>query len=299
MYFGKPVAVTSAILTSSTVAETVADWSSLTNYAASVQVRREINGIQRVCTSAQASNLNHDPAMDTTGTWWTIGPATNRYKMFDASRGSQTEVADEIEVTLALPGLVNALAIQNVDADEIRIVQTDEVDGDVYDETFSMVSDSGITDPWAYSFTPITRIADLTLIELKPYANSTVTVTISNSGSTARCGELAPAWLRDYGGTRWGGVIGIQDYSLKDEDGLGGFDVLERGYARRMTLQVIVPTVLVDTLVDDLAKQRAAKTLFVGDQDYGATALIGFVKDWSVELGVEVSLLNIEIESLA
>lgn len=298
MYFGKPVAVTSAILTSSNVAETVAAWSLGTVYASGAKVRREIAGIERVCTSAQGTNQNHDPATDD-GTWWTIGGPTNRYKMFDGSRGSQTENADSIVVSLTLPGLVNAVAIQNVDADEIRIVQTDPVEGDVYDETFTMVSNSGITDPWAYSFTPITRIADLTMIELKPYADSTLTVTLSNTGSTARCGELAPAWLRDYGGTRWGAAVAIQDYSVKEADGLGGYDVVERAYARRMTLQVIVETVLVDTLVDDLARLRATRTLFVGDQDFGATALIGFVKDWSVELGLDVSLLNIEIESLA
>ena len=297
MYFGRRIAITESLLTSSNVAETVAAWSSLTTYASGAQVRRAVGGIQRVCTSLQNTNQDKDPATETA--WWSVGAPTNRYAMFDGSPGSQTSNADEIVVTFATTGLVNTIALQNVDADTVRIVQTDLVEGDVYDETFSMVSDSGITDPWAYATTPITRIADLTLIELKPYAASSLTVTASNPGGIAKVGECVPAWLRRYGGTRWGGTIGVQDYSIKEADGYGGYDVVERAFAKRMTLQVLVENAMIDTVVDDLTKLRATSTLFVGDQDYGALALVGFVKDWSIELGPTISLLNIEIESLA
>lgn len=297
MYFGKPILVTESLLASSNVAETVAAWSAAT-YAEGAQVRRAKNGIQRIFTSAQSGNTNHDPATDD-GTWWTPGPPTNRYAMFDQSRGSQTSNAEAIVVQIPAPGLVNTLSLQNVDADTVRIVQTDLVEGVVYDETFRMVSNSGIRDPWAYATTPITRIADLTLIELKPYANSTLTVTVSNPGGVARCGECVPAWLRRYGGTRWGGTVGIVDYSIKDPDDFGSFDPIERGYSKRVGLQVLVDPAMVDTVVDDLSKQRAKATLFVGDQDYGALALVGFVKDWSVELGPTIATLNIDIESFA
>lgn len=300
MHFGRPVTITEAMVVTSNVAETLAAYNAGTTYASGAQVRKAKGGVQHGFTSAQNSNTGHDPATDD-GTWWSDDGPTNRYLMFDGSRGTQTANADSIEVEIDLSGLglINAVAVQNVDADEIRIVQTDALEGDVYDETFSMISNSGITDPYAFSFTPITRIADLTMIELLPYADSTLTLEVLNPGGTAKCGEVLPAWVRDYGGTRWGGTVAIQDFSVKEDDGFGGFDVTERAFRKTAELEILVANAMIDTVVDDLSRLRATPILWIGDKDYGALSIYGFVKDWTAEFGPTTSLLRVQIEGLA
>jgi len=296
--FGKALAVTETTLVYSNVPETLPAWSAGTTYAANAQVRQAVGGIQRIFTSKAGGNLAHDPALDTTATYWTGEGPTNRYAMFDGSRGSRTVHPSEIVVIVRADGWVNTATVQNVDAAEIQLTQTDALEGLVYDETFDMVSDSGILDPFAYCFTPITRLSDLTLMELKPYSDSLIMARISNPGGNAACGEFGAGWLRDYGDTQWDGEIGVQDFSIVDFDEWGAPDVVERAYARRATPPVIIDTAMVDVVAHDLAELRATPSLFVFDDAYNALTIQGFPKDWSIRLGPVKSWLSIEVRGL-
>ena len=295
----RPVTITDDILVSSSVPESEAVWSSGATYGANAIVRGHTDATaHRLFESQQAGNLNHNPTTDT-GAWWVeIGPS-NRWAMFDTTISTQTEAEDEIETVTAPPGLVDTISVQAVSAASLRIVQEDDDEGVVYDETFSLVSDSGITDPYAYCFEPIERLSELTVTGLKPYAGSTVTVTLEEPGETVLCGALIPGLSRDIGGAQYGATVGIIDFTRKTRDTNGNYTVIPGAFSKRANFQVLVENTFIDQLQNLLISLRATPTLYVGSDAYAITTVYGYYRDFNVEIAYPTkSLCSIEIEGL-
>lgn len=295
----RPVTITDDILISSSVPESEAVWSSGTTYAADAIVRGHTDATaHKLYESQQASNTNHNPTTDD-GTWWLeIGP-TNTWAMFDTTISTQTEDENEIEVVIEPPGLVDTISVQAVSAASLRIIQVDDDEGTVYDETFSLVSDSGITDPYAYCFEPIERLSELTVTGLKPYAGSTVTVTLAADGETVLCGALIPGLSRDIGGAQYGATVGIIDFTRKSRDAFGRYTVIPGAFSKRANFQVMVENTFIDQLQNLLTSLRATPTLYVGSETYASTTVYGFFRDFNVEIAYPTkSLCTIEIEGL-
>lgn len=299
MFIVRPVTISGSIFVSSTVAESEAVWSSGTTYADGAVVRGHTTDTAHLTyESQQAGNTNHNPTTDD-GTWWLATGATNRWKMFDGSITSQTQAADEIEVEVMPPGLINTASVQNVSAASVQFVMTDDDEGVVYDQTFSLVSDSGIADPYAYCFEPIERVGELTITDLPPYAGASLTMTLSATGETVKCGALIIGQGRNVGGTQYGATVGILDFSRKERDRFGNYSVAEGAFSKRANFTVMVENTYVDQLQILLASLRATPTLFVGSETYGSTTVFGFFRDFNVEIAYPTkSLCTIELEGL-
>jgi hypothetical protein len=220
--------------------------------------------------------------------------------MFNGSIQSQTSRADSIDVSLASSTeRLDSVALFNVDCATVRVTVTDATDGLVYDQTVNMVSDSGITDWYAYFFEPIIRIADYVFTELPPYLGATVRALLSDSGGTAKCGACVLGLSRAIGGTQYGASTGIQDYSIKQADDFGNYTILERAYNKRAVFQVIVENSLIDALQTLLAGYRATPVVYVGSDLYASTMVYGFYKDFSTVIAYpNESILSIELEGL-
>ena len=174
----RPITVIDAVLASSNVLESdYPAYSPVTPYALGDRVIVVSTDVHRIYESLQAENTGHVPA--TEDTWWLEVGATNRWKMFDGSVTSQTSNADSIATVFLVTGRADSVALLNCSAASARITMTDLVDGVVYDKTYSMISGSGIADWFNYFFEPIERIADLAITDLPPYANSSISVTLS------------------------------------------------------------------------------------------------------------------------
>lgn len=137
--------------------------------------------------SLGSGNVGH--ALSDATKWLDLGP-DNCWNMFDQSVQSQTSAEHEIHVTLAIPGRADTVSLQNVDAASARVIMTDAVDGVVYDQWLSLVSPSGITDWYAWFFTPIERVSTKTFIGLPPYANPTLEVILSDQAPYSGDGRL-------------------------------------------------------------------------------------------------------------
>jgi hypothetical protein len=74
-------------------------------------------------------------------------------------------------------------------------------------------------------------------------------------------------------------TIGIIDYSKRVTDDFGVTTVVERGFARRMSLRLAVPQASVDALQRSLAGLRAKPALWVADDRYESLKVRGFYKD--------------------
>lgn len=297
----RPIDILDANLLSSNVTEAdYSAWSSGTTYALGDRAIYVVANTHWIVESLQAGNLNHTPTGATTDTWWLKVGATNKWKMFDGLIQSQTSNADSIAVTLeSTTERIDTVALFNVDCAEARVTVTDAVDGLVYDQTVNMVSPSGITDWYSYFFEPVVRLTDYVFTELPPYLGADIAVTLTDTGGTALCGACVLGLSREIGGTMYGAQLGIQDYSIKQQDAYGNYSILQRAYSKRATFQVRVENSLIDELQTLLASYRSTATVYFGTDLYASTMVYGYYKDFAVVISYPtVSILNIELEGL-
>ncbi len=294
----RPYTVLDAILTACSVPETdYTAYSSGTTYAAGALVMVVGTNIHKIYESLQAGNVGHDPA--TSATWWLDRGATNRWKMFDTLVNSQTVHSANITFTLAITGRVNSISFLNVYGSAIRVVATDATDGVVFDHTVNMQSNLGIIEWWSYFFETPEWNPDCLVTDLPTYTNLSIAVTITAISGLAKCGACIIGLTKELGDTQFGASVGIQDYSVKTRDTWGNYTILERAYNKRASFTVWVDNGLVDRLQSLLASYRAIPILYIGSDEFGSTAVLGFYKDFSINIAYSTySVCTIEIEGL-
>lgn len=276
--------------------DTFGAWSSVATYALGDTVIVVGADSHHAYESLAAGNLNN--AVTDVTKWLDLG-ATNRWKMFDEAVQSQTSNPDSIDVTLAVPGRMDSLVLQNLSASEARIQMTDAVEGLVYDQTFSLVSDSGITDWYAYFFEPIVRVTELGVTDLPPYSNPTVQVTLTADSELVLCGSCVVGLSKDLGNTQYGASIGITDFSRVEEDAFGNLAVTRRAYSRKAAFTFWILAAQVDDIYNLLAGYRATPVVVIGSGLYGATIVYGFISDFRIEIAYPTrSLGTLEMKGL-
>lgn len=275
------------------LARTYADYSAGTTYAAGDVVLGTGN---REYESVQAGNVGHaldDPA------WWLDRGASNRFRMFDQSNGSVTARTGSIDVTIPVTGRIDSVGLLNLVAASVQVIVTTVADGEIYNETVNLVDSAGIDDWYEYFFEDIVRRGDLVLTNIPLNGNPTVRVIINEPDGTAQVGSLIIGQSRDLGTTIHPARIGIQDFSRKDQDQFGNYTIIQRAFARRTTFKVAVDEDAVDSFVTLLAAYRAEPVLWVGVDQYSATWVFGFYRDFAFDMAnPNETYLNIELEGL-
>jgi len=289
-----PIDITYAKLTSSNVAETeYGDYAAGTTYALGDRVI--VPATHDVWESLAAGNTGHTPA--TSPTWWVrVGP-TNRMAMVDTSVSSQTTRSGGIDVTVAPGETVDTLALLNVNAATIRVRMTDPVDGVVYDQTTNMVAPVSESSFYTWFFEPIAR-KDFLVATMPPYGSAAVRVELNDTG-TAACGVLALGLARKIGeGVLAGARTGFDDYSGKERDTWGQFQLVERGYSDRMSISTIVAANMLDPVSKLLKGRRAKPTLCIASDFYSSLVMLGIISFEPTISYSTHSVCNIEVEGL-
>lgn len=298
----RPVTVTDAILTSSSAAETdEAEFNIGTSYALGDRVMVTTVGTHSIYVSLQAGNTGNQPQDDDliAPVFWARESATNKWAMFSDQISDQTELSNEIIIVLTPSALINGLSFFNIDAQEITIVMDDPGDGEVYNETFTMIDAAGINNWWSWYFEPITRQSTLAVLDLPPFANATITVTITNTGGVAKCGLLSIGSQQMLGDALHGTGIGIIDYSRKERDTFGNPVVVERNFSKRTSYIVRVDTSYASAVQNILANFRTTPLTYIGDVNIPGTIVYGFYKDFNTILSnPSTSLLSLNVEGL-
>jgi hypothetical protein len=265
----QPMVVTDATLVSSNVAE--ADypvWNNSTGYAAGTRVISLAT--HRIYESTVNVSFGQDPT-STTGSWIDVGP-TNRWAMFDQALGSLT--SNSSPITVVLDGTsVNAVALLDVTAATVR------VQADAYDRTLDV-------DDGAVSFLDL------------PLTTGHVTVTIAGSG-TVSVGTLLVGRLVALGLTEATPTAGINDYSKKETDDFGVVTVVPRSWAKKMGVRALIDTNALDLVANRIAAVRALPSLWIADAGTDSLTIYGFFKDFSIQVGDEVSTLSLSVEGLS
>lgn len=290
----RPAVIDDTALISTTATESVAAYNPATTYALGNQVRDDTK--HRIFESAQAGNTGHpltDPAW-----WFDVGP-TNAWAMFDTVQGTVTEGAAGLTVTVQPVGRIDSVALLNLEAASAQIVMTDSVAGEIYNETFNLVADAGISDWYAYFYEPIVRKNLLIVTGLPLYSGPEIEVTLDAGGDPVSVGTMIVGQAKTIGSTEAGGTVGIVDYSRKEADEFGNYQLVERAFSRRGSFRVMVEGNEVDEIDRLLTTYRATPILYIGSDLFGAAAIFGFYRDFNIEITYPTySFCSLELEGL-
>lgn len=103
----------------------------------------------------------------------------------------------------------------------------------------------------------------------------------------------------DLGITETAPTIGITDYSRRVTDDFGVTTVVERGFARRMSVRLAADTGAVDALQRRLADLRATPVQWVADDRFESLSIRGFYKEFALDLAVPpISYCTLSVEGL-
>lgn len=264
--------------------------------------------VHKVYQSLAAGNVGNYPPTDVLATVpkWVEVSSTNRWKAFDTKTNSQTSQATSITYSITPGQVFDSIAFLNLEAATVRVVLTDPVDGVVYDETINLL-DVTLTgtepemDWYAYFFSEITMVTDLARLGISLYLNTTLDITITYTGGTAKVGTIVFGKQMSIGDTQYSPSVGIMDYSVKDTDAFGNTVITERAYADKMSCDVVIPTNSIPYIKRLLASYRATLILYVGADEttYPSMIMLGFYRDFNIVFSYPAfAICSIEIEGI-
>lgn len=309
MKFIDKIDITDSILTSSSITEDDHGvWDSGTTYAIGDYVI-VTTGYHQIYY-CEVANTDKDPTDDDniyddetdpdnpTG-YWTLISATNRWKMFDSKSASLSVDTDEIDVSLTPSETFNSVGIANMsEVDYVRVIVTDPVDGEVYNNEVEMVDLSGISDFYDWFFSPISNKKNVYLGDLPVYADSTVSFEISGDGEIS-VGELVVGTSIDCGDTVYGTSYGSLVYSTKEDDESGDSSIQDYGFKQTVTFSTNIFYGFEDFVYRSLARYVNDSTIYSGSDDSDATIVYGFYNDFDiVTTDYKYSTLSIQVEEL-
>lgn len=293
-----PTEITSSRLTSSNVAITETEWVAGT-YNTGVQ-RYVGTVLYEVVADPSTDDEPTAGAVKEPPTWIRVG-AINRYKMFDFIIGARTvQVSGAIDVTVDLPtSLVNAVAFFEVQAASVQVIVTDSTEGEVYNRTISLNDNAGVSNWYAYFFSPIVQATSAVFADLPAYTGASIRTVVDADGETTAVGEMIVGRQKTLGVTLQDFSFGIEDFSRKERDAFGNFTIVERRFARLAEYDVFLNNAEVSPTFKALAAVRAEPTVYIGNAEMPETVVLGFYKDFSVlRTGPGSSEMTLEIEGL-
>jgi len=229
---------------------------------------------------------------------WVYVSRVNAHKMYDLSNTSQTSYPLLIDVTITPNTITNVLALFNIQAQSVQVTVDDPTAGVVYDETISVQSDPSQSNWYNYLFDEITYKKDL-IVNIPSYRAADIQVQI-NHPTIAKCGTLIlgkSIVISD--GIHHGASVGIQDYSRKEKDQFGEYNFVRRAYAKRANFTMWIPNGSVDATQTLLADLSGTPTLYIGDDNFTSTAILGFYKDFDITIAyADTSVCTLQLEGL-
>lgn len=288
------IVITDANMTTNVTEDANPIWVSGTAYSVGNLVHRvETHRIYK-CAVATSSTVAPE---DNVSEWQDVGP-TNAWAMFDRENGSQTQNVDSITFSITPDGLVDALAVINVNAIEMTVEMSTVADGIVYSKTEPLVIRS-VSD-WREFWVKLpVRKQRVVLDDLPLYLDATITITLTAIGETVECGTFVTGMLKSIGDTVWGSNGGINDFSVKDTDEFGNWTIRPRPFRDRDSFDVEVPTAKLDGVRQYLSQKRAVPQLWIGSSLYQGMITYAMCKNFEVNYSnAVISHVTLELEGL-
>lgn len=296
----EPVAITDASLVSSNITENDHEqWSSTKTYDLGARVI--LASTHKIYESVQAANIGKDPS--TQAAWWSVVRPTNKWAVFDLSNSTKTITngGDSPKITYEIrASSIDSVAVLNInEATSVTVTMTSS-DGDVvYTKNVSLLGIPYNSDWWSWFFGERTlRPTQVILSGLPLYVNAIIKIELEGSSELSAATIIIGRSKRIGVGVLTGARVGIQDYSRKEKTDYGDTILVERAFARRVSFNVLISAIEVDTSVNYLAGIRAKPCLWISGS-YESASAFGFYKTFDILIQYSThSELSIEIEGL-
>lgn len=277
-----------------------AEWAVGTTYALGDRVI--LTSTHRIYESLQASNTGNSPTASGTTFWIDAGP-TNRWAVFDTSVSTQTAQANNITYLLVPNEAINSVGILNITGGtEINITMVSPATGSpgiVYQKTIDLSGLPLTPDWWAWFYGQKSIPTQSIALDLPSYTDCEITIEILG-GSGLAVGVILIGSQQNFGlGIKYGARVGIQDYSRKETNTFGETVLVQRAFAKRANFNLFINKAEVDSFQNALSTIRAVPVLWIGSDDYEATTLFGFYKNFDILISYpDHSDCELEIEGL-
>ena len=247
-----------------------------------------------VHTASAGPNVNK-PLSDST--YWLSKGATNRWKMLDAYNNTQTENPESIVQTFKPQAIAQGIYLGNLEAAEVVITSTDPTAGVVYQQTFSLLVSSSGSSMYRWLFNRLRRKTSFLALDLPLYYNAAVTIAINKPGGIAKCGMCCIGPIEEIGGSEYGLSRDLKDYSTTRFNFDGTSETTERGFSKRMSIDLFLDNDRIDYIQERMEGLRQKSIVYIGASMYGMTILCGkFSSLKNVIAGVTYSKMAMQIE---
>ena len=293
----RPKTMTDSILISSNVPELdQAQWNVGVTYSIGAMVMVVTGGEHRIYESLQSANTGHTPK--TSPTWWLDRGATNRWMMFDSAVSTQTVVTGNLVFTLA-PGNITSIGLINMDGASVSLSMVDGTGAVVYSNHIELRLYNADS-LHEYFFKPIEYKRFLVLNDLPNYYEGKLTVTITPGvDGLAKCGLCVVGQAFHIGDLQYGSGGGSTDYSTVTTDVFGVSTATARVSASKLTGQVLVEPVYVDSVNRFMNQLSGIMCLYSGSDVFESSVIFGFRKDFTFAYtDVSHSIFNIEVQGI-
>lgn len=245
------------------------------------------------------SSAGDKPNEDTDNSHWVEISPTNRWAMFHPVAQHQTTRTGNIDVTFDVNQLTDALSFINIDGDSVQVIVTDTTDGEVYNETYTLVDNEGVNNWYSYYFEPISRKRDFVLVDIPLYSTTYFRVIITSGSGDAKCGIVIPGLKKYMGASQYGASFGIVDYSVKSVDDFGNATLTQRAYSRTMKVDLTLDKTTVDDIYNTLSDYRSTPLVWMASDEYNASIVYGYYRDFDVTVQYHShSMCSLEVEGL-
>lgn len=285
-----PFAITDGNMTTNAT-ESVAAWSSGTNYTAGQQA-----AYGRVVYEAIQNGSNRQP--DINPDYWFVVRPTNPWAMFDDKTGTQTVRPDDLEVTVDVDGYADTVGFLNISAATLQVI-VESGGVEVFNQNYQLLDEEDIIDYYEYFFSPIKRLTDI-VVPLPPdQLDPVITAKFDDLGSDVRVGSMVIGKSQFIGDTALGATIGIIDYSKIEEDEFGNTFIVERTYTRRGRFTVWLTSSMVDYVYNIVSSYRATPVMVIATEKYSSTFYYGLLRECEIEIAYpKYSIMSLEVRGL-
>lgn len=296
-----PLTITAAQLTSTTCAEphaTETAYNAGTTYAIGNEV--VVAADHRTYKSLQAGNVGHAPI--SSPTWWLDVGATNRYRMFDLLRNTQTEQASPLTVVIT-PGVrCNSIALLGLVGDSVTVSITSG-GSTVYTFTQNL-STREVLDWYDYFFLPFSTMPSVVLFDLPPYTNAIITVAITRASGNVKCGGLVLGSYVYIGDVQYDAESDALNFSTVDRSTFGDSVLIPRRTVPKTNQTILCKKDRVDKVRDLRTAMNAVPAVWSGLDDstdgYSEALLIlGYYRRFTINIvHPEHALITLELEEV-
>lgn len=170
----------------------------------------------------------------------------------------------------------------------------------VYNETISLLNTVAVVDWYTYFYEPIVMATDLVktdlaAVEVPPISTASITITVTNSGGTAKVGEIVMGLKFNVGVMKYSPSVGINNFSTKSATD----EIVPKGYSKKVNCELNLKNTLVDEVYRQFVLYKDTAIVYVGHSDYSILIAYGYWKTFDIIMSYpDYSVCNLQVEGL-